>query len=331
MNIFVGGSLREVPLDEDRCRQFIQQLGERIVERKHTLLGGCRGSLDKAIAEAASRWLDTNALDKRRHLISYRLANDQPAHRLGRIQISQRGDWELGHPDLWPPEQIAQADVTVFVAGGDGTFSAANWARIADKPILGLAQFGGAGREIFEREKRRFKDRYSHMVEESDFDILNQDTDDVDQLASEVVTLCESVITSNSVFTIMPFTAEFREVYLSYSSVCEEFGFHTERTDESDSSERIIPRILAGIRRAAFVVADVTSISANVFYEIGFAEGMGRRVIVTAKTDTRLPFDIADIPVLFWNSQEELKEKLRKRVQEISPAIRRRAFLHSAP
>lgn len=33
--------------------------------------------------------------------------------------------------------------------------------------------------------------------------------------------------------------------------------------------------ILAGIRRAAFVIADVTEPSANVFYEIGFAEGMG--------------------------------------------------------
>jgi len=106
--------------------------------------------------------------------------------------------------------------------------------------------------------------------------------------------------------------------------VCKEFGFNAQRTDESDSGERIIPRILAGIRRAAFVIADVTHPSANVFYEIGFAEGMGRPVIVSAKKGTSLPFDIADIPVLFWSGQEELKEKLRRRVKEIAPVMQRK-------
>lgn len=90
MNIFVGGSLRDVPLYGDLCPRFVQNLGERIVERGHTLLGGCRGSLDKAIAEAAHNWLDSNNRDKRLQLISYRLKNDQPAHRLGRIQVSLR-------------------------------------------------------------------------------------------------------------------------------------------------------------------------------------------------------------------------------------------------
>ncbi len=125
--------------------------------------------------------------DVREQLVSYRLKNNQPAHRLGRIQISRREDWGLTHPDLSPPEQIEEADVAVFIAGGEGTFSAANWARIVDKPILGVAEFGGVGREIFERERNRFKERYAHLVAAKDFDLLNQDTDDVAQLAIDVV------------------------------------------------------------------------------------------------------------------------------------------------
>jgi predicted Rossmann-fold nucleotide-binding protein len=318
MNIFVGGSLRDVPLYAEACQKFVQLLGEHIVERGHTLLTGCSGSLDKAVAEAAHNWLVTHAQNERHQLISYRLKNDKPAHRLGRIQVSRRADWDLSHPDLSPPEQIAEADVTVFIAGGDGTFSAANWARIAAKPILGVAQFGGAAGQIFEQERGQFNERYAQRVAAHDFDILNQDTDDVAQLASDVLTLCERIVTSNTVFTIMPFTEEFRDVYASYASVCKEFGFTAQRTDESDSGERIIPRILDGIRRAAFVIADVTHPSANVFYEIGFAEGLGRPVIVSAKKGTSLPFDIADIPVLYWSGQEELKEKLRRRVKEIA-------------
>ena len=138
MNIFVGGSLRDVPLYSELCHQFVQKLGERIAEREHTLLTGCCGSLDKAVTEAAYSWLMSHNGDVRKQLVSYRLKNNQPAHRLGRIQISRREDWGLTHPDLSPPEQIEEADVAVFIAGGEGTFSAANWARIVDKPILGV-------------------------------------------------------------------------------------------------------------------------------------------------------------------------------------------------
>ena len=317
MNIFVGGSLRDVPVSGDLCREFVQQLGAKIVERKHTLLTGCRGSLDEAIAQAAHGAIEEMGLDPRKHLVSYRLRKEERGHQLGRIQISRLSDWELTHADLNPPEQIAEADVAVFVAGSEGTLLAANWARIAEKPVLGVALFGGAAGRIFERERDRFQQRYAQFVDAEDFDILNEDTEDCAQLARDVVKLCERVLTPTAVFTIMPFTEEFRDVYASYRTICEEFDLSAERTDESESGERIIPRILEGIRHSAFVIADVTKMSPNVFYEIGFAEGFGRPVIVTAKQDTVLPFDISDIPVLFWSSQEELKERLRRRMADV--------------
>ncbi len=328
MNIFVGGSLHAVPVAGDLCPKFIQHLGAKIIERKHTLLTGCRGSLDQAIAEAAHKALVEKSLDPRKHLISYRLKSEERVHQLGRIQISRLNDWELTHADLNPPEQIAEADVAVFVGGSEGTLLAANWTRIAEKPLLGVALFGGAGAQIFERERDRFQQRYCQFVDAEDFDILNEDTEDFAQLAEDVVKLCERVLMPNTVFTIMPFTEEFHDVYASYRTICEEFGLRADRTDESESSERIIPRILDGIRHSAFVISDVTKISPNVFYEIGFAEGFGSPVIVTAKQGTALPFDLTDIPVLFWNSQEELKEKLRRRMGDLVVNLRsmRRGF-----
>lgn len=322
MNIFVSGSLRDVPMSGDLCRRFVQQLAHEIVERKHTLLTGCRGSLDQAIAEAAYEALVEKGLDPRKYLISYRLKTEERAHQLGRVQISRLSDWELTHSELHAPEQIAEADVAVFIAGRKGTLLAANWARIAEKPVLGVAQFGGAGAKLFERERDRFENRYAQFVDAEEFDILSQDTEDCAQMAEDVVKLCERVLTPNTVFTIMPFTDEFRDVYASYRIICEEFGLNAERTDEMDSSERIIPQILDGIRRSAFVIADATTMSPNVFYEIGFAEGFGRPVIVTAREGTVLPFDVADIPVLFWSSQEELKEKLRRRMGDVVVKLR---------
>ena len=317
MKIFVGGSLTNVPVNRELCKQLIQKLGEMIVERDHILLTGCKGSLDQTIAESAGAYLESKGLEPRKHIISYRLKNDKPAHRVGRIQVSKRSDWELTHPDLNPPEQISDADVTIFVAGGEGTYHAANWARIAGKPVLGVGQFGGAGEAIFERERDRFALRYAHLVPVEEFDILNQDTDDVEQLAGDILALCEELIIPNTVFIIMSFKKEFDELFTVYSTVCKELGFEAVRTDKVYSLEKILPRILNGIRHSAFVIADVTETSPNVFYEIGFAEGLGRPVIATAKEGTKLPFDIVDTPITFWSSLEDLKGKLVPLIGEV--------------
>jgi hypothetical protein len=317
MKIFVGGSLQNITAHEDLCQQFIQRLGEMIVEREHILLTGCRGSLDKSIAEAADQWLKAKGWDSRKYVISYRLKNDQPAHRIGRIQVSKRSDWELTHPDLNPPEQIAEADVAIFIAGGQGTYHAANWARIAGKPVLGIGGFGGAGEAIFERERERFEQRYIHLVSIEDFDNLNQDTNDIDQLAKDVLALCEELIIPNTVFIVMSFKKEFDELFTIYRAVCKELGFEAVRTDKVYSLEKILPRILNGIRHSAFVIADVTETSPNVFYEIGFAEGLGRPVIATAKEGTKLPFDLVDTPVTFWSGLEDLRAKLEPLITEV--------------
>ena len=321
MKIFVGGSLRNITGKKALCRLFVQRLGERIVEREHILLTGCRGSLDKTIAEAAGQWLEKNGRDVDKQIISYRLKPDEPVHRVGRIQVSKRTDWELTHPDLDSPEQIADADVAVFIAGGQGTFHAANWARIAEKPVLGIGQFGGSGEAIFEKERERFSKRYGHLVTIEDFDVLNQDTDNVDQLAKDVLALCESLMVPNTVFIIMSFKKEFDELYNVYRAVCKKFGFKAVRTDKVLSLDKILPRILQGIRHSAFVIADVTETSPNVFYEIGFAEGLGRPVIATAKENTKLPFDLVDTPVTFWSSREDLKSKLEPLINEVKISL----------
>ena len=323
MKIFVGGSLQNVSTDKELCHKFVQRLGELIVEREHILLTGCRGSLDKTIAEAAGQWLEKNGRDTREQIISYRLKNDEKVHQVGRIQVSKRTDWELTHPKLIPPEQIAEADVTVFVAGGDGTYFAANWARIAKKHVLGVGRFGGSGAELYETEREQFGRQYSHLVKIEDFDNLNQDTDDVNQLAEDVLALCESLIIPNTVFIVMPFKKEFDSLYDVYQTACNDFGFTAVRTDKVYSLEKILPRILKGIRHSAFIIADVTETSPNVFYEIGFAEGLGRPIVATAKEGTKLPFDIADTPVTFWNDPDDLKEKLERIIKDVKEDLGR--------
>jgi hypothetical protein len=323
MKIVVVGSMRDVPFHADICEKFVFRLGEMIVEQKHTLLTGCRGSLDKGIAESASKRLKELQRDVRAQLVSYRLRDAEPVFCDGTILISCLKDWDLTHPELTPPEQIGEADVAIFIAGSEGTFIAANWARIAGIPVLGVAQFGGAGETLYKREYKQFQDKYAKSITRKEFEVLNQDTLDINLLAQDVIILAERIVIPRTVFTVMPFTFKFDDVFASYEAVCKEFSFKAHRTDAVETDERIVQRIIEGIRTSAFVIADVSEVKPNVFYELGFAQGFGKQVIVTARKGTTLPFDISDVPVIFWHGQENLKEQLRKRIGAIAPRPKR--------
>ena len=80
--------------------------------------------------------------------------------------------------------------------------------------------------------------------------------------------------------------------------------------------ERIVPAIFAGIRRAAFVIAEVSGARPNVFYELGYARASGKAVIQTAYSGTKLPFDVFDVPTLFWGGQSELEGKLKTAIDQ---------------
>jgi hypothetical protein len=310
MRILTGGSLKDVAREPELCQDFVAALGKEIVKQGHVLLNGCRGSLDLQIASAANDWLVKNGGDPRKSIVGYCTKGGVPAHGFGTIRYSSLLDWQMNHEELRVPEQIELADATIFVAGKVGTFWAKNWAYYARKPILGVPRFGGAGETIYDQELERLRKDFPVTAE--DYETLNQVSNDISSYVKEVVALAERLVTPRSAFTIMSFKREYRDVYSSYKEVCKEFDFEAERTDESISQERIVPRIERGIRGSAFVIADVSEGSPNVFYEVGFARGLGKNVIMTAKKGTELPFDVADIPTILWEIQEDLKDGLRK-------------------
>jgi len=317
LRIVVIGSLNDVPIAPKRCARFVGRLGEVIVSRGHTLMTGCRGSLDQAIARAAVAYLESRD-SMPGQLVSFLPRKAVPVHEFGIINRSYVSDWEdISRPDATPPEQIARCDVTICVAGSEGTCMAATWARFAGKPVLGVAQFGGAGQELYRFERDNLPQRPWGFVGTERFDVLNRVTDDVAKLAEETISLAEEIVCPRAMFVAMSFGPEFLPVYRALEAVARELDFHVERTDFSKTTERIIPRIHAGIRCSAFAIADVSTASPNVFYELGYAQALGRPVIATAKRGTRLPFDIVDLPVVFWDRPRDLTERLPELIRGV--------------
>jgi hypothetical protein len=95
-------------------------------------------------------------------------------------------------------------------------------------------------------------------------------------------------------------------------------GIHAERVDEPPSNERISDRILESIRKAEYVIVDLTGSRPNVFYEAGYAQGLNKTPIYIAREGTKLEFDLKDYPIIFFRNMKELKDGLEKRMRGLA-------------
>ncbi len=95
-------------------------------------------------------------------------------------------------------------------------------------------------------------------------------------------------------------------------------GIQAERIDEPESNERITDRILESTQKAGYVIVDLTNSRPKVFYEAGFAHGIGKIPIYIAKQGTKLEFDLKDYPVIFFKNMKQLKDALEKRLRGLA-------------
>jgi hypothetical protein len=321
MNILVAGGFDPADhVQEKDIRDLATALGEAICTHGHVLLNGSRTQFDAMIAEGAHaklKQLEIPEKERDTRIISYVLKDKEPAHRSGTVLRSQLTDWEIAAESFYIPEQVQQADVVILVGGFEGTFRAANWARIAKKPLLPLTAFPGAAAKIYAQELKDFDQKYSGVIDRREYEQLNSLSRDWPEQAETIVTLAERVARSRSVVVIMSYAerADLEDAYESFKQVAQDLEYECARVSEENTKGRILPEILESIRRAAFVIVDLTDLRPNVFYELGYADGLSKKVIVTAKKGTELPFDVKDIPTTFWESQTRLKTDLKARIK----------------
>jgi nucleoside 2-deoxyribosyltransferase len=95
-------------------------------------------------------------------------------------------------------------------------------------------------------------------------------------------------------------------------------GIQAERVDEAQSNERISDRILESIEKAEYMIVDLTNSRPNVFYEAGYAQGIGKIPVYIAKDGTKLEFDLKDYPVIFFKNMKQLKDRLESRLRALA-------------
>lgn len=85
---------------------------------------------------------------------------------------------------------------------------------------------------------------------------------------------------------------------------CQEVGLRPERADQMPGSPMIGTRIFEALRNADVCVADLSTLNANVFYEIGVRHTLQKPIIHIAEDGTKLPFDNAQHEAHFYDRSE---------------------------
>ena len=94
-------------------------------------------------------------------------------------------------------------------------------------------------------------------------------------------------------------------------------GFTPMLIPKKEHANKIDDEIIAEIRRSAFIVADFTSQRQNVYFETGFALGLGLPVIWTCRQDDikNLHFDIRQYNSIDWKDEPDLAQRLQRRIE----------------
>ena len=79
-----------------------------------------------------------------------------------------------------------------------------------------------------------------------------------------------------------------------YKPVVEQKGYNAIRADDVSNPVLISKDIVKHLYEDDLVIADVTDLNANVFYELAIRNSFQKPVILFKKPDQKLPFDIQD-------------------------------------
>ncbi len=122
-------------------------------------------------------------------------------------------------------------------------------------------------------------------------------------------------------FIIMPFTDKLNPIYKSIiRPIIKELKLECLRADEIFTSNPIVEDICDNIKRARFLIADLTERNPNVFYELGLAHALNKEVILLAQDLNDVPFDLRHYRIIVYedtiSGADELKSKLEIFINE---------------
>jgi hypothetical protein len=129
------------------------------------------------------------------------------------------------------------------------------------------------------------------------------------------VILRPKAINQTTVFVACAFgRSDVDELYKYHlAPACTSLGYKPIRVDMTEPHQTITEKIMEGITDAACVIADLTYARPSVYFEIGYAVGLGIPLVTTCcqdhfrgtKDDQRVHFDLEQYKISFWTRKDD--------------------------
>lgn len=122
-------------------------------------------------------------------------------------------------------------------------------------------------------------------------------------------------------FIAMAFREETKHIREAFRDAIVTEGYSVAIIDEKEHNNQIVPEIFYEIERSKFVVVDVTYPNYGAYYEAGYAQALGKQVIICcsqeafSSNETRPHFDISQKCMIVWKDYDDLVQRLRRRIQ----------------
>lgn len=125
--------------------------------------------------------------------------------------------------------------------------------------------------------------------------------------------------TEGIVFVGMSFSDEnMNETYTAISDECKRLGLIARRVDQNTGSGLIIRDIIDLIEESEFIIIDLSYERPNVYYELGYAHGVGNDpidILLIAKEGTEIHFNLRGHRIEFYKSTENLRQIIKSRLE----------------
>lgn len=131
----------------------------------------------------------------------------------------------------------------------------------------------------------------------------------------------------NLVFVAAPLRGDdARSVASIILDECDRLGLHAVMVAANPAAGPLVRQITGLIRRAEFLICDLTGEEPHVCYTLGYAHGVGNEmsdVLLLAADSAPLAFDIAPLPVRRYGSAEHLRSLVAGSLAEMMAQTRR--------
>ncbi len=230
-------------------------------------------------------------------------------------------------------ERLAElGDVLILVSGGEGVEHLAREYALKGKPVLPIdlalgssTGDGTGGASRLAGKMLAHPDRFFRLSRPSDAGALlakmatQSGKSPSEQVAKAMVSLIEAIEPATAFYIrlLAPDQNEYPIVEQFFRNVVDplirELRYTKTEMGLSDSTHAWMnAQIFDNLHNCVVAVADLTGLRSDCLIELGYALGRSRRIILTAKKGTVLPFDSKMLECFFWEDGIADDERLKQ-------------------